>query len=440
MILLDAAWRALGGEPGLLGTIERSGPAATLPSRLDVTGMAMACAGAAGVAAAELERARGGALPRVLLDSRAVAVAFAGERHLRIDGMPQNSFGPLSRFWKAADGWVRTHGNYRHHRRRLFKSLGVESLNNPVPALESIIRDTRAEEIEETVFAAGGVAVAARTAEQWDAHPQGAAVAGRPLVTSIPTGRGGRQREAAPAAFPMDGVRVLDLTRVIAGPVGTRTLAYFGAEVLRIDSPAHAEFPVYHVVTGSGKRSTFLDFNDSVDRSRLRELLRDTDVVVLGYRPGALDRYGLAPEALVDEYPGLVVASLSAWGGEGPWARRRGFDSLVQAASGIAFVEGRPGVLPVQALDHGTGYLLAAAVMRALTEGGGCRIELSLARTAAWLLAHPGDGTATDFDPAPYLDEVGGVRYALPAVRFEGGPRTWRRPASIWGSDEPRWP
>jgi crotonobetainyl-CoA:carnitine CoA-transferase CaiB-like acyl-CoA transferase len=237
------------------------------------------------------------------------------------------------------------------------------------------------------------------------------------------------------------------MTRVVAGPVGTRTLALFGADVLRVDSPTYPEFPVHHVETAPGKRSTFLDLNERGDRAQMGELLRDADVVVLGYRPGALGRYGLTPDELVHDYPGIVVASLSAWSTNGPWAERRGFDSLVQAASGIAMVqgaEGEPGVLPVQALDHGTGYLLAASVMRALAEGSGQRIELSLARTAAWLLAHEGahegDGTATEVDPAPYLDEVGDVRQALPAVRIEGGPRTWRHPATIWGADDPEWP
>jgi crotonobetainyl-CoA:carnitine CoA-transferase CaiB-like acyl-CoA transferase len=318
------------------------------------------------------------------VDSRAVAVAFAGERHLRIDGLPQPSFAPLSRFWRTADGWVRTHGNYQHHRALLLKALGIEPSDDPVSAVERVIGDARAVEIEEAVSEAGGLAVAVRTTEEWAAHPQGRAVAGQPLVRFVQTGEGVRRRlGAAPAGLPLDGVRVLDMTRVIAGPVGTRTLALFGADVLRVDSPMYPEIPAQHVETGAGKRSALLDFNATGDRARMRELLGDADVVVLGYRPGALARYGLTPGALMEEYPGLVVASLSAWSTAGPWAERRGFDSLVQAASGIALVEGEPGALPVQALDHGTGYLLAAAVMRALAEGRGHRIELSLARTAA---------------------------------------------------------
>ncbi|MYR64088.1 hypothetical protein GTY54_50435, partial [Streptomyces sp. SID625] len=176
--------------------------------------------------------------------------------------------------------------------------------------------------------------------------------------------------------LPAAGVRVLDLTRVIAGPVATRTLALLGADVLRVDPPHLPELADQHADTGFGKRSAALD--PATDRAAFEELLAGADVVVTGYRPGALDRFGLSPEALAERRPALVVAELSAWGAYGPWARRRGFDSLVQVATGIAAVEGgdgRPGALPAQALDHGTGYLLAAAVLRALTEqshdGGG---------------------------------------------------------------------
>jgi crotonobetainyl-CoA:carnitine CoA-transferase CaiB-like acyl-CoA transferase len=192
-------------------------------------------------------------------------------------------------------------------------------------------------------------------------------------------------------------------------------------------------------------------------------------VVVTGYRPGALDRFGLSPQALAERRPGVVVAQVSAWGAYGPWRERRGFDSLVQVATGIAVVEGsaeRPGALPAQALDHGTGYLLAAGVLRALTEraedGGSRFVRLALTRTARWLMTelpagnagtagntsttgnarHPYDG------PAPWLAErlaetdsaIGRLRYALPPVSFEGGPADWRRPPAVWGTDPARWP
>ncbi|REE99610.1 CoA transferase [Thermomonospora umbrina] len=448
MDFLTEMWECLGGPSDAPAAVTWTGPATTLPARLPVTGLAGATVAAASLAAAELTAVRGGERPPVRVDSRAVAVAFAGERHLRIDGRALPAFAPLSRFWRAADGWVRTHGNYPHHRARLLSALGLDDgPADPVTAVENVIAGASAERVEEAVCAAGGLAVAVRDRASWARHPQGASVAGLPLLRLTRT-------DDAPARplgpvpdrplRPMAGLRVLDLTRVLAGPVGTRTLALLGADVLRVDPPHLGEIPSQHTETGSGKRSTLLDLDDADDRARFSALLDGADVVVTGYRPGALDRYGLSPAALAEDHPGLVVASLSAWGTVGPWAGRRGFDSLVQAASGIALVEGSPGALPVQALDHGTGYLLAAAVMRALalraTEGGGRHVELCLARTAAALLARPAEGgEAAAFDPAPYLGETGPVRHALPAVDLAGGPRTWERPATPWGSDAPVW-
>ena len=211
---------------------------------------------------------------------------------------------------------------------------------------------------------------------------------------------------------------MLDLTRVIAGPVATRYLAALGADVLRLDPPEHPELRSQAYDQLLGKRSALLDFGAPGGSARLHELLAGADVLVHGYRPHALDRFGLAPQALAERHPGLVVVSLSAWGRSGPWGERRGFDSIVQAASGIAVTESpdgeRPGALPCQLLDHGTGYLCAAAVLRALaaqaTRGGTLFRELSLARTGYWLLGQPraaAAAPATASDPAALADDGG---------------------------------
>ncbi|WP_257234567.1 CoA transferase [Streptomyces sp. JV178] len=482
-VTLASAWAALGGEPRLLprvSTVVREG---ALPARLPVRELARACVGVCALAAAELGARRAGLteVPRVRVDDGAVATAFVSERHLLIDGRAPVAFAPLSRFWRTADGWVRTHANYPHHRDRLLSALGLPEGN--AAAVGAALAERSSLEIEETVYAAGGLAVALRTPEQWAAHDQAAAVTAGPLVehdrTDTAHARVTPPSEALDAAAvaavsassggaplsPAAGVRVLDLTRVIAGPVATRTLALLGADVLRVDPPGTPELPDQHIDTGFGKRSTALDLTRAVDRRDFEELLAGADVVVTGYRPGALDRFGLSPQALLARRPGLVVAQLSAWGPYGPWAGRRGFDSLVQVATGIAVVEGsaeRPGALPAQALDHGTGYLLAAAVLRSLTEGAadghGRVVTLSLARTAAWLLEgaerrgeglrgearRAGGGGGEAFDGAEgRLAErdspVGRLRYALPPVSFEGGPGDWARPPGPWGADEARW-
>ncbi|XTP09897.1 CoA transferase [Streptomyces albus subsp. chlorinus] len=461
------AWAALGGDPALLARVSRERRPGLLPSALPVLELASSAVTACSLAAAEFScvRARSALLPPVRVDDGAVATAFHSDRLVRIDGRAPVTFAPLSRFWRTADGWVRTHANYPHHRARLLSALGMPD-HGPAEdeaaagRVATELAGRRAHDVEETVYREGGLAVVVRTPQEWAAHPQRQAVAAAPLVTvsrldAAPT----PALDGPPGPGGLRGLRVLDLTRVLAGPVATRTLALLGADVLRIDAPERPEFLDTHADTGLGKRSTLLDLSSRAGQATFEELLASAHVVVTGYRPGALDRFGLAPESLMDRRPGLVVGQLSAWGAGGPWHRRRGFDSLVQAATGIACLEaadgaggaGRspdlvPGQLPVQALDHGTGYLLAAGLLRALTEqrtgtAGSRLVRLSLARTAHWLLYDlprgPGSGadagTGADeaeeeadeqppLDRKPWLAEadspLGRLRYALPPVGF----------------------
>ncbi|WP_083975000.1 CoA transferase [Kitasatospora mediocidica] len=445
------AWAALGGAPELVAGVAYEGPGDGLPSGLPVRELARATVGVCSLAAAELLAARnGGGVPAVRVDEGAVATAFVSERHLRIDGRAPVSFAPLSGFWRTADGWVRTHANYPHHRARLLSALGLPDTDadgDEIMArrLAVELAGRTAESVQEAVYAAGGLAVAV--------VPPARPAPVLPLVEArrLP---GGAARVLPPAALPAAGVRVLDLTRVIAGPVATRTLALLGADVLRVDSPHLPESEEAHADTGFGKRSTRLDLQQAEDRAVFEQLLDSADVLVTGYRPGALASHGLSPDALAQRRPGLVVAELCAWGWSGPWSARRGFDSLVQAGCGIAVTEaaadGRPGVLPAQALDHGTGYLLAAAVLRALTErqksGDSAQLRCSLAGTAGWLTdgirtpAPGGDGT---HQAARWLGEVrtphGLLTYALPPIGYAGAPADWSRGPGLWGTDTPTW-
>ncbi|MCT9004822.1 CoA transferase [Streptomyces rhizosphaerihabitans] len=458
---MAVVWEELGGDPALLPGVSTVVRAGALEARLPVRDLARACVGACALAAAELGARRAGLarVPRVSVDDGAVATAFVSERHLRIGGRAPVTFAPLSRFWRTADGWVRTHANYPHHRARLLDALGLGA-DASVETVAACLAERSAADVEDTVYAAGGLAVALRTAKEWAAHEQGAAVARRPLLTREPVAEldgsapRARSRLSGDPLRPAAGVRVLDLTRVIAGPVATRTLALLGADVLRVDTPRLPEDPDAHADTGFGKRSTKLDLGVRADRDTFEELLAEADVLVTGYRPGSLDHFALTPEALAVRRPGLVVAQLSAWGGYGPWAGRRGFDSLVQVATGIAEIEGsaeRPGALPAQALDHGTGYLLAAAVLRSLTEqtrqGGTRLVRLALAQTAAWLV----DGLArrdeepadASYEPAAWLAEtdsdLGRLGYTRTPVSFAGGPADWARPPGPWGTDPAEW-
>lgn len=416
-VALRQVWEALGGAPEEVRRLTVTGPEVILRSAFAVTAAGIATVGASLLAATDRP---------VALDTRALAVALRSERYLLRDGRPVGSvFDPLSAFHRTADGWLRLHANYPWHRAAALRVLGCTP--DEVP---DAIAGRAGVELETALHAAGGIGAAVRTAQRWRAETG----APPPLLERRVVG------DAAPR--PARRPRVLDLTRVIAGPVATRTLAAHGADVLRLDAPDRPEIPLQALDTLPGKRSALLDLADTATRE---ELLAGADVLVAGYRPGALNRFGLAPQALAERHPGLVVVTLSAWGERGVWGGRRGFDSIVQAACGIASEEGSPGALPAQVLDHATGYLGAAAALRELAEqrrdGGTRHVRLALAGTAAWLqdLPRPADDPVPDVDPGLFLEPVDGLTIASPPGTVDGVARHWPAPAPSFGTAEPRW-
>ncbi|MFD4292478.1 CoA transferase [Rhodococcus sp. NPDC058532] len=416
-------------------------PSGFLASRVPTQALA---AGSVGVLASAVNRllVSRGREPRAWqIDPERVAASFGGDRMLSIDGAPVSAFAPMSGFFAAGDGWVRTHANYPHHRARLLTALDLPADADP-GVLSTRIGELPAQDIEDRCADAGAIAVLVRDETAWAGHPQGVASGDGPLVRTRMTDsrHSGPTPSVADADRPLAGVRVVDLTRVLAGPVAGRDLALLGAQVLRVDPPHLHEIDWQHRDTGQGKRSTLLDLTVADDLSTMRSLLVSTDVLLTGYRPGALDRFGIA-----DSTPGLVVGSVSAWGERGPWAMRRGFDSIVQAASGIALVEGggRPGALPVQALDHASGHLLAAGVVDAIAQriGDGCGrvVSVSLARTARLLLDLPGRVAAPVAPRRPSQATAvthGGIRAARPPLP---GYAQYPFPAHDWGADPPHW-
>lgn len=449
-VLLGEAWGALGGDPDLLDLVKVTGDGAgLLPSSLPAVEAMVTAVSASTLAASVLDACRRGApVAPVRVDVDHVAVAARSERYARREGAaPGDPFAPLSRFWPTTDGWLRLHANYPWHRDRALEVLGC----GPEPgAVEAATRRWRGVDLEDALADAGALGVAVRSQQEWAEHPQGIAVADLALVESSP-GRGpGRAVRWDRAAC---GMRVLDLTRVIAGPVATRTLAAWGADVLRLDSPHLPELPSQALDTLPGKRSATLDLAAPEGRARLEDLLAEADLVIQGYRPGALARFGLAADDLADRHPHLSVVTISAWGSRGPWAQRRGFDSLVQCATGIAAAEGTdgvPGALPAQVLDHATGHLAAAASLLALADVE-CgdpprRVDLSLAQTARWLTSL---GTSVPDEPRPlptpdpYLTMLPGapdpVQVVAPPGRTPDLVPYWSWTTTL-GSDPPRFP
>ena len=303
-----------------------------------------------------------------------------------------------------------------------------------------------------------------RSMDEWAQHPQAAAVASLPLleITKI----GDSPPEPLPDGDrPLSGIRVLDLTRVLAGPTCARTLAEHGADVLKITAPHLASIGSQEFDTGHGKLSAHLDLREETDLETLRELIRDADVFSQGYRPGTLARRGLSPQDLAELRPGIVYVSLSAFGRVGPWASRRGFDTVVQTVSGITARQGElfpgaqpgPQFYPVSAIDYLTGYLMAFGALLALarraTEGGSWQVSISLAQIGRWLVSRgqvsedelravPEDFTAEEiarWSTASDLS-IGRVSHLAPVLQLSETRPHWSRPAVPLGHHEPVWP
>lgn len=456
MRVLAKLWEQAGCDPAALGDVTLTGGDPILPGRFKVGTAALATIGAAALAAAEIWRLRTGTRQAVSVEARAAAASFRGERYLRVDdARPPDPWGKLSGYYRTADDrFVQLHCNFPHHEAGVVRTLGCEPSREAVTAA---VGGWKAGELEDALARAGMCAGMLRAPDEWRRHPQAEAVASLPLLEISRIG------DAPPAPWPqgdrpLAGVRVLDLTRVIAGPVCGRTLAEHGADVLLVTAAHLPSIEVLVMETGHGKRAAQLDVRRDDDAQRLRTLVRGADVVCQSYRPGALEGRGLGPSDVARLRPGIVYVTLSAYGHAGPWQARRGFDSLLQTVSGIAYEGGRdagldgPKPLPAQALDHSSGYLAAFGAMVALArrarEGGSWLVRVSLAQTGRWIDALGRIEGATA--PELRLEDVedllvtsetrfGRLRHVAPAARLSATPGRWARPAVPLGTDAPTW-
>ncbi|WP_236942813.1 CoA transferase [Ewingella americana] len=418
-----------------------------------VTDFAVAAVGAAGMALAELIKVQFGQEPRVVVDRKLASLWFSGS--IRPIGwrMPA-MWDSIAGDYKTQDGWIRLHTNAPHHKAAVLKVLQCADDRE---AVAKEVAKWPGEALETVIVEQKGCAAVMRSLAEWQAHPQGKAVAAEPLIAW----------SCAEAAFPystwqpeekrpLAGLKVLDLTRVLAGPIATRFLAGYGAEVLRLDPPEWDEPAVTPEVT-LGKRCARLDIKTPAGRKIFEGLLGQADVLVHGYRPDALARLGYGEAERRTINPGLIDVSLNAYGWTGPWAGRRGFDSLLQMSSGIAHCgmqgvqSNRPTPLPVQALDHATGYLMAAATLRALvrrvTEQQASTARLSLARVAHSLIKLPRARVAAkdleigsdDLSPRVEKTPWGEAKRCKSPLTVGGLPLIWQRPASRLGAAEAKW-
>ncbi|AZD04000.1 CoA transferase [Pseudomonas chlororaphis] len=423
-----------------------------LPSAFDVTELASASIAAAGQAAAELLLSQTGRLPTLSVDRRLASFWFATSLRPLGWSVPP-LWDPVAGDYATQDGWIRLHTNAPHHRRAAEQVLGRVADR---PAMAAKVAQWNKSDLEQAVVEAGGCAAEMRNWAEWQAHPQGQAVNAEPLVHYQTRNISAAQPWRGSLARPLAGIKVLDLTRVLAGPIASRFLAGLGAEVLRIDPPEWNEPGVVPEVT-LGKRCARLNLHDAADRLVFEGLLGEADLLLHGYRADALERLGYGAAERQRFAPGLIDVCLNAYGWSGPWQNRRGFDSLVQMSSGIAEAGQRwqqadkPVPLPVQALDHATGYLMAAAAIRALTErlqtGAAGSARLSLARTAKLLIEHS-NGSAEPALRGEDQDDQGllveqtpwGPAHRLQVpLQISGTPLQWAHPASDLGAHRAKW-
>ena len=449
--LLDEASSELRPEP--LPTLTGADP--ILPTVFRIGEAAATALAALGTVIADVWRERTGRTQTVEVDVAHAALSLLSFALQRLDGeeVPRPSLdNPTVALYRAKDGrWIHLHGGFPHLHEGTLRVLGCVGER---AAIARQVARWDARELEDTLAAERLCGALARTADEWAAHPQGAAVLSRPVVEvervadspPEPLPRGGSR--------PLDAIRVLDLTRVLAGPTCARTLAEHGADVLKITAEHLPSVPPFVLDTGHGKRSASLDLRAADDRARLRELVRDADVFSQGYRLGALERAGFGGDELTEIRPGIIYTSINCYGHEGPWSARPGWEQLAQTASGIAIENGSPDeprLVPAAATDYITGYLAAlgtlVALRRRARHGGSYRVRVSLAQTASWIQrferADPTAAHAPMDRLAEWMEAVttpsGELRYLRPATHLSETTARWSRPPAPLGTHDPEW-
>lgn len=412
---------------------------------------------ASGMAAAWLWQLKRGHKQQVRVDAVAATAAMQSYKFMTIDGKPPGAaMDPLTNAYQLKDGrWIYLHCNFPNLAKRNCEAIGAQ------PTAESIadhVARLDGKALEEALFVAGGCGALVRSTDEWRQLPQGIAAAAEPALELVRIGDAPVQPLPA-GDRPLAGVRVLDLTRVLAGPTCAKNLAEHGADVLRISRPGLADSGVLDFDTGVGKLSADLDMRDAVQMEQMRELVRGCDVFSQAYRPGTLDARGLSPQDAATLRPGIVYVTLNAWGFNGPWRSRRGYDTVVQAANGFAWTgkHQRPAFTPVAQQDYVAGYLMACGAMAALArraiEGGSWLVRVSLAGCGEWIRAHGAvESQAYQLCPLQVPDAsvrrwlqrsaspAGEITHLGPVTQMSATPPRWARPVPVSGSSPRAWP
>lgn len=444
----------VGLPPERAGEVELRGADPILPTRFRIGEAASAALGAIGLVVSDIWGQRGGSKQAVRVDAGAAAASLLSFAHQRLEEgeipIPDLS-SSITDLYPTRDGkWYLLHQSFP---KTTEATLALLACGGEKQQVASAVASWDAQALEDAMAERGLCGARVRTAQEWRAHPQGRALEALPVVEVLRVGASPPE-PFTPGRRPLEGTRILDLTRVLAGPACGRMLAEHGAEVLRVGSPDLPSIPFFVMDTSHGKRSAHLDLTSSGDAERLRALVREADVFTQGYRLGAIERLGFGPEALHALRPGLIYTTLNCYGHEGPWSGRPGWEQLAQTVTGIAAENGEPDtprLLPAAATDYTTGYLAALGTLIALErrarEGGSYLVRASLSQTGMWIerkgrTEQPGAGLGAELlDPLLSWRDTpfGRLRHLRPVLELSETPPHWELPTVPLGTHPPAW-
>ncbi len=452
-----------GGVAPSTNEITINGADPVLSTRFKIGETAAAVLGGIGVAVNDLWELRTGERQQGSVDVRHAAAALRSTGYLQRPGASgafETVVNPnhelmmqVTQPYATKDGrYALPHLNLPHLQARVLKLLGAELTPD---SLAKAVAKWDALDLENAIDEARACGGMVRSNEEWLATPHGQVLAAKPIVEIIKIGDS--DPEPMPAGDrPLSGIKALDLTRILAGPIAGRTLAEHGADVLMVTAEHLPQVPEHVIDTSHGKRSCFLNLKDADDAAQLKALAKETDIFSQGYRPGMLEGLGFGPEQLAEIRPGIIYTSISCYGADGPFSHRAGWEQVAQTMVGIA-ADGHPDhpkLLPAAANDYVTGYLAAYGMLLALgrraREGGSYHVRVSLCQSGMFIYRQGKTGPVEDgleFSDAELAamrietqPAFGPIRHLGPVLKLSKTQPHWARPTPVLGGDAPAWP